>query len=378
MEKVTKLDIAKNKTVYSFSGFTSTGPAASPTVQAVTDILYYVNTGTVASPTYSGITKEQVYCYNSAATNDIGCTSATVTLPITEVSVFTISNGMLQASWTSTTFDKYGNPLVISQYDFGATSPTIVTTNVYSPTGSCGPASTVTNKLCSSVTVNSGSTVASSKNTYSAAGNLLTACVSPNGGSSFLCNSTANTYNGNGTPLVLRDLANNPTTYGYTASYYTGSPTNLPFATSVTAANGLITYAYYNSAGGVKTKDVDAAGNATLYGYTDPWNRVTSITDPLSNVKYQTYSPTELTTALSFNGGSSAQNVDTFLDGYGRTINVQKQQGPSATNWDTVSSAYKFTTGSSPNFTEVDTFPALSVHSDPRPGTTGELQPAKL
>ena len=43
------------------------------------------------------------------------------------------------------------------------------------------------------------------------------------------------------------------------------------------------------------------------------------------------------------------QNVDTFLDGYGRTINVQKQQGPSATNWDTVSTSYFFTGGGSPN-----------------------------
>ncbi len=70
-------------------------------------------------------------------------------------------NGMFTASLVQTTHDNYRNALVVSTFGFGATSPTEVPTNVYSSTGGCGPGSTIVNKLCSSVTTASGSTVAS-------------------------------------------------------------------------------------------------------------------------------------------------------------------------------------------------------------------------
>ena len=314
---MTKLDIAKNKTVYTFYGFSSTGALSFPYTPTLQSVYSYINTGTVASPMYGSANKIVTYVYN-------GSSSALATaLPITQVDMYTTINGMSTSSRVETQFDGgpsgscgsgtggcYGNVTYSAQYDFGASTPTTATTNTYSATASCGASSPVNNKLCTSVTAMSGNTVASSKYNYSASGNLLTTYVSPNGGSSFLSNSTANTYNSNGTPLVIRDLANNATTYGYNSSYYTGSPSNLPFATSITSPSGLITYAYYNSAGGVKTKDVDAAGNAWLYGYTDPWNRITSITDPLSNVKNQSYSPTSLSSTFSFNSSASVEQCD--------------------------------------------------------------------
>jgi hypothetical protein len=351
IETVTKLDIEQNKTVYTFTGFSATGYTAPPTTQALTEIQAYTNTGTIASPTYS-LTSQTIYCYNSTAMSSSGCSTATVNLPVSEVSAFTTSNGMSTASWTQTKYDNYGNVTYSAKYDFGGTTPMVATTNTYSPTGSCGPGSTVNNKLCKSITtVNNGTsspTVAYSKFTYSSSGNLLTSSVSPNGGTSFLSNPTANVYNTNGTPSITYDFAGNSTSYSYSSGSYTNCSTcsNLPFPTSMTTG-GLTTYATYDGAGGVKITHTDASGNNTIYGYTEPWNRVTSIQDSLGNTVNQTYSVTSLKSSFAF--GSSVNNTTTTLDGYGRPINKQTQQGPSSSNYDTVSTAYSFLGSANPS-----------------------------
>jgi hypothetical protein len=207
----------------------------------------------------------------------------------------------------------------------------------------------VNNKVCTVVTKQGSIVVASSEFSYDPYGNVKTTYVSPNG-TTFLSNTTVNSYNANGTPSVTYDLANNPTTYAYGSTAYVngygGTPTNYPFPTAITKG-GLTTQATYNSAGGVKLTDVAAnSSNTTIYGYktsagvADPWWRVSSVTDPNGNEVYQTYSPTSVVSQFSF--GSSVQNTTTTLDGYGRPINVQKQQGPSSANYDTVSMAYGF------------------------------------
>jgi YD repeat-containing protein len=106
----------------------------------------------------------------------------------------------------------------------------------------------------------------------------------------------------------------------------------------------------------VKTEDTDANGNHTFYCYNnttgtscngtvaDPWSRIRAIVDPLNNEVFRTYSATSLTADYSFNSGNSVNNVTTTLDGYGRPIKVQKQQGPSSSNYDTVSTYRGFST----------------------------------
>jgi RHS repeat-associated protein len=361
VETVTKLDIALNKTVYQF---TEQSGAANP----LTYKANYINNGTLSAPSYGSPATQRYYCYNGVAFSAT-CATQQVNLPITQVDVYTYSNGMSTYSRSETQYDGgpsgtcnastgigcYGNVTKVARYDFGtSTTPLSATTSVYSATSSCGPGSTIKNRLCSSTAVIGGSVVAASKNTYDAYGNLTIASVSPNGGSSYLANTTANTYNPNGTPIATYDLGNNKTTYDYSGTY-TSSPTNRPFATKITAPSGIYTQAAYDSWGGVKTKDIDVAGNPTLYGYTNLFNRITSVTDPLLNVTTQTYSPTEITSELTFNGTSSVNNVDAFLDGYGRTINVQKQQGPGSSNYDTVSTAYGFSGGGSPNQAYIST-----------------------
>jgi YD repeat-containing protein len=129
---------------------------------------------------------------------------------------------------------------------------------------------------------------------------------------------------------------------------------------------GLTTSATYNGYGGVKLTHVDPSGNTTTYGYSDPWNRVTSIQDPLGNTVYKTYSATSLTNDFAF--GSSVNNVTTTLDGYGRAVLNQKQQAPSSSNWDTVSTTYNFG-GVQP--TVYTSIPCTQSAGNPCSGTAG-------
>ena len=126
------------------------------------------------------------------------------------------------------------------------------------------------------------------------------------------------------------------------------------FPTSITKG-GLTTYSTWNCTGGVKLTDTDASGNTTTYGYkncssgtADPFWRVMSVTDPLGNEVCKTYpsgsSPDTASSSFSFNSGTSVQNTTVTSDGYGSPILTQKQQGPSSTNYDTVSTTYTYGT----------------------------------
>ena len=352
-ETDTKLDIAGNKTVYRFSGLTSTGNAAAPIIQALTETQYFVNTGTVASPSYSSTpTKQVIYCYNSGASPTASsCPTAVVSEPVLQLATFTTQYGMSTSAENYTTYDNYGNVTYSAQYDFGGTTPVQTSSTTYgSWNGSACVAvsAIINNKSCQVVTTLNGNTIGFARFTYSSTGNLLTSHVSPNGGSTVLSNPTASVYNSNGTISTAYDLAGNETTYAYSSGSYTacGTCTNFPFPTSMTTG-GLTTSATYNGIGGVKLTHTDANGNVTTYGYTDPWNRVTSIQDTLGNTVYKTYSVTSSGTSFAF--GSSVDNTTTTFDGYGRRVNVQKQQGPGSSNYDTVSAAYGFVGGGSPN-----------------------------
>ena len=330
----TVVDQGGNKTVYTFTGLTSSGNAETPITQALTQVRHYQGSSTLLTT--------DLYCYNGVTT---GCAIAVVSLPITEVDVYHTINGMSAPSRQQTKYDNYGNITYSAQYDFGASTATLATTTAYGSSNGSGSCSAignhVNNKPCTIITTQGGATVGYKQFTYDSHGNVLKTYVSPNGGTSFLSNSTNNSYNSNGTPSVTYDLANNPTTYSYNSASYVscGSCTQFPFPTSITNG-GLTTSSTWNGIGGVKVTDKDASGNTTTYGYTDPWNRVTSIQDPLGNTVNKSYSATTLASTFSF--GSSVNNTTKTTDGYGRPINSQTQQGPTSSNYDTVSTAYNW------------------------------------
>jgi RHS repeat-associated protein len=367
-------DNVGNQAIYTFTGLTSTGNAAAPVIQALTEIQHYQGGCPTATTGCNGggtLLTTDTYCYNGASS---GCPTAVVSEPITEVDVYhTIPNLAAGSSRTQTQYDGgptgpcasghggcYGNVTASAQYDFGATTATVFTTTTYGSwngTECVAVSSTINNKPCQVQTLQGGNTVTFSRFTYSSAGNLLTSYVSPNGGSTFLSNPTANVYNSNGTISTSYDLAGNATTYAYSSGSYTacGSCTNFPFPTSITKGV-LTTTSVWNGVGGVKVSDTDAnhPGNTTNYCYTtgsqctggtaDPFWRVITVTDPLGNVVTNSYpngsAPDTVSSSFPFNSGNSIQNTIRTTDGYGRTTNIQTQQSPTSTNYDTVSTQY--------------------------------------
>ena len=151
-------------------------------------------------------------------------------------------------------------------------------------------------------------------------------------------------------------MANNETTYAYSASNYSDcgsggcSSLNLVFPTKITnVGTGLYTQATWDAIGGVKLTDADPNGSTTTYSYdsncsttADPFWRVGCVTDPLGYAHGFSFldSSNEVQTSFSFNG--SAINTTSTVDGYGRSIDFQKETGPSTGSYDTTSTGYSW------------------------------------
>jgi RHS repeat-associated protein len=358
----TVLDPGGNQTIYTFTGFTSTGIAAAPTAQALTQVQRYQGTSTLLST--------DVYCYNTSfsSCSFTGAPNATVTLPVMSKIVVHKMNGMSTTSATEYHYDTYGNVIYVADYDFGGTSPVRATSITYgSCSAGCNTATPTISAIGSNinsvqgevVTTQNGSTIAQSNYTYNSSGSLLTTYVWT--GSRWLSNTSPNVYNSNGSRNTTYDVANRATSYGYSSASYSSCSgcTQYPYPTSITTG-GLTTTTTYNGIGGVKLSDTDAnAGNTTTYCYStgtgcsggsaDPYWRVLQKTDPLgANVvfTYPTGSlPHTSSSSFTFNGGNSVNNTTVTTDGYGRAVNSQMQQGPSLTNYDTVSTNYSWSGG---------------------------------
>lgn len=374
----TVIDNGGNKTVYTFTGFTSTGVAGFPTGQVLTEVARYQGASTLLTT--------DVYCYNTAfaSCSFVSAPSATITLPITSRIVMHKINGMSNASATETHYDAYGNVTYSAQYDFGGTSPTKATTITY---GSCSAKCTTTTPTISAIgsninnkpgdilTTGTGSTISERRYTYNSHGHITTTYLWT--GTAWLSNATPNLYNANGTPSTTYDLSDNATTYSYTASGYlscpTGGCTTYPYPTSISAV-GLTRSSIWNAIGGVKVSDTDANGNVTSYCYTsgtgcsggtaDSFWRPLSITDEaLGNTVVYAYpngsAPDSSSSSFEFNSNNSIQKVVTTTDGYGRQVSVQKKQSPTSAQYDTVTTSYGWSTG----YREVSTSQPCSTTS---------------
>jgi RHS repeat-associated protein len=386
----TKIDIGGNKTTYTFTGLTGAGVAALPVTQALTQKAYYANGGTVSVPSYSGTpTRTETYCYNGNASS---CATTNVNLPITEIDVYVNDNVSTGTSRTQTQYDGgpsgscgsgtggcYGNVTSVSRYDYGASSPTFVTTTTY---GGCGAGSTVNDKPCEIKTIYAGNTASDNKYTYSSYGNLLKVSLSTDGGSTFIGNTTSNLYNSNGTPSKTYDVANNETDYSYSTANYSDGCSGSNYAVFPTniknLGTGVNASATYDCTGGVKLHDVDASGNVTIYGYqssggaADPWWRVMSVTDPLGNETWKTYfqsGPIGPYTESASSFGTSVDNEWRTTDGYGRPVLFQKAQSSGGSNYDTVSTSYNFSGVNPTVFTSIPCS-AASTASCPKGSTT--------
>jgi len=331
----TVLDPGKNKTVYTFTGGNTTIFPAAPVLGEVQE---YQNTGTVASPAYTLLTTD-IYCYNTNLTN---CPTTAVILPITEKDVFHTINSMSTSSKVQQLFDGAGNLTSTARYGFGASSFTTQTAITYgSWNGSTCVAvgSGISNLPCDERTVDNAShTLAESRSTYNSKGAILTHSVWS--GSTWL--STTFTPNANGTVASSVSPAGLTTTLSYAATGSGGCNGLLQTSSSATIQTGdtLTSSATWNCDGPVVLSATDANGNGTSSLYNDPMSRLTASTDQSGLTTNIDYTATTVRVHNSF--GSSVGDVTSTVDGLGRGVLTQKKQGPSASNYDTVSKAYAY------------------------------------
>jgi RHS repeat-associated protein len=342
----TVIDPGGNKTVYTFTGFNSTGVNVG-TSQLLTQVQRYQGTATLLTT--------DVYCYDGVTST---CPTNTMAAgPITEVDVYHTINGMSTSSRTQTLYDIYGNVTYSAQYGFGGTTPTKAITTTYGSwngTTCVSIGNNVTNKPCDVLTTQNGNNVAESHLTYDYHGSLLMTALWT--GSYWLGQWTANSYNSNGTPIATYDVSNISTTYAYNGAFYAhcGSCTQYPFPTSI-SKDGLTNNSTWDGWGGVKLTDVDANGNTTTFGYVDskggadPFWRVRMVTDPYGTTNWKDYSATGKTDYILFN--SSVMNPVTSTDAYGRLSDNQLMTGPGTSVYDTVTTSY----GWSGNYSTVST-----------------------
>jgi RHS repeat-associated protein len=299
----------------------------------------------------SHLLKTDITCYNQSPNVTYAtCVAATPpSFPIQQVDTFTTLGGMATASHVETRHDSFNNVTYVGRYDFGATTPTTQTIATYgSWSGStCTGITHVVGRPCS-VTMEdgSGNTLSQSYSTYDGVGDLLTV-QSLISGSTYLSSTT--TYNQNGTINVATDVNGAQTVY-------TQHTCNGMLPTLVNEPLGLSMSLGWNCDGGVATSKVDENGQSTTYGYndandwqgtTDPFWRMTSVTDPLGFTTELSYAPFVSNStnayskrALTFNGGQSIQSTTNYMDVLGRPLQAQQAQAPGSAVFDTVSFTY--------------------------------------
>ena len=369
----TVLDPGGNQTIYTFTGFSSTGTQASPVGQVLTQVQRYQGTSTLLTT--------DVYCYNYTTFSSCSFSAApnaTVALPISKVAIMHKLSGMSLTSATEADYDSYGNVIYSAQYDFGASTPTQATSTTYGTWNGSACVSIgnyINDRPCDVVTTAGGNTIAESRYAYDSKGNLLTRYVWS--GSAWLSNATLNSYNANGTPSKLYDLANNETDYSYLAGSYSdgcSGATQYPFPTSIKNVGTGLTWNYtYDCTGGVTLTDADPntntiatfcynTGTGCSGGAADPYWRVRQTSDPYGTTVNTNYYSNSFETSLLFNGANSLEQLWKDWDGYHRPVSVQTAQSPSGTNYDTVSTAYGWST-SPPNYRTVSTSQPCSALS---------------
>jgi hypothetical protein len=370
LNKVT--DNGGNATTYKFTGFGSTG-TDSGHMQALTQVLRYQGN------TSGTLLETQVYCYNNTlSTCYSNLTSgslptALILGPVTSRIVFTQINGKTTWSAREEHYDTYGDATYAALYDYGVsgtstpTKSTTITYGTWNGTSCVALTNTyVVDAPCDVIDTDSGNTIGETRISYDANGNVTQRRIW--NGTTFVGQTSLNTYNSNGTPSKTFDLNNNETDYSYSATGYQqcSACTQYPFPTQVTniGTGNYANYMYYGQ-GGVVATATDRNNATTTFKYVnssgiaDPYWRVRQLVDVNNNTHYTTpptaSNPTLSSTSFTFNSNSSIVGTNTTVDAFNRIIDAQVPQSPSSFNYDTTSTAY-FWNG---NYERVSTSGAL-------------------
>ena len=245
---------------------------------------------------------------------------------------------MSTSSRTTMTYDSYGNVTAVAKYGFGDSSFTTKTITTYGSWNgtTCGAISnSIHDRPCDVQSIDNAShTLAESRFTYNATGNVLTS--SRWTGSTWI--STTFVPNPNGTVASSTDPSGMQTTYSYAATGSGGCNGLLLTGTSATPNTGdtLTTSTSWDCNEGVVLSKTDANGKSITTSY-DAMARRLSVQDESGYL-----------TSLSYTGSSvmSSSASDTFststtttVDGLGRSILAQTTDGSS---YDSASKTYSF------------------------------------
>ncbi|HTY85592.1 MAG TPA: RHS repeat-associated core domain-containing protein [Silvibacterium sp.] len=321
----------------------------------------------------STLLRTTITCYNAVYANCNNTSSYTVTSPITQIDAYAaLPNGSTRLSEIA--YNSVGLVTDDKEYDYGVATGAAPGTNHLIRETSTAYASLgngIVNKPSSVVvkdwTSGTAVTIASTSYTYDGAsvtstsntpqhvsvsgsrGNLTTIQTKATSATSLYRQFT---YYDTGRLNTSTDVdtssattcANKPsicTTYNYSSS--TASCGNT-FATSISAPLGLSRSTVWNCSGGVAAQNTDENGQSVSANYaSDPYFwRPASVTDQLNNQTNLAYTgETAVEAALqNFNGGNSASDWLTTVDGFGRPIFGQRKQSPTSTNYDTVETDY--------------------------------------
>src|SRR5579859_2101921 len=304
----TLTDPNSNATTFYFQSVT---PSGSTTAQAYeTERLLPGGTETIYA------------CYNGNLSYP--CNGTSISLPITERTVWTTLGN--QTSEVDTDFDSYGYglPTWVNQYNWGLVLVRQTQTS-YALGQNCGITNSSVLNLPCSITVKDGSNnvVSTTSFTYNANGNLLTETPSVGPQLQF-------THNSNGTVATSYDGAG-------TTNYSYDSASCNAFPYSITPPAGPSTSLSWDCNGAV-VLSANTGNGATTYGY-DNMNRVTSVRDANGSTTTTTYTATTSESYLNF-ATNSTMDVLTTVDGLGRPIFSQRKQMQGATNFDSVQTTY--------------------------------------
>jgi RHS repeat-associated protein len=353
-----------SSTVDQYQNFTVT--ETDPLLNTITHTFHgELETQRVVQDASLGVISTTVTCYFGMSSKSACITPLTYQQRVTvanPIGVYT-SLGTASPSLVVTTIDgntstlvSYGDVINIKKYNTGAAYPpsgnpveqtTITYANVNSVT--CGSTSVhIVDHPCSITTTDSaGSILSKTTYTYNTGGHP-TQTQRLVGGTTYLTSHA--TYNPNGTIATSTDVNGALTSYYYNGTNGCSNLLLTGKAPPTVAGIQLTTSQEWNCLGGVVTSSTDANGKKTSYNYVDatnhadPYWRIKVLTAPATDTTFSTtnftYTPTSTETSMLFNGGASIQDQVTTTDGLGRPILVQQRQGPSSSNYDTVSYGY--------------------------------------
>jgi RHS repeat-associated protein len=315
-------------------------------------------------------TLESVYtCYNGNLSGaPTGCSGIAVATPILRQTVYScLPDCSGKERETNSVYDTFGLINEVDDYDYGTVGAGVgsvlrKTITTYAALGNGivdRPSSVIikdgTNAIIANTTYTydegtpTGTISTPQHATVSGSrGNVTTVAAQANGSVTLYRKFT---YYDTGTLQTSTEASTSSTTPGLSTTYTVTSCGN-SFVTSIAEPLSLSRSMAWNCTGGVLTSvtDENSKVSSTLYTGTNPctgngpdaafWRPFAS-TDPSGNSTCLYYiSPTRSESKLSFNSGSSVQDVVTTVDAYGRTRLTQARQGPSASNYDTIQTDY--------------------------------------